>query len=94
MIHVLIERYIAPGMLSTYETNCVNALQQICVVKGYISGETFADKHDENHRYVFCKWRNIHAWETWYRSRERMELMNTINPILERPEKITVLKNR
>lgn len=93
MIHVLIERYIARGMLSTYETNCVTALQQICGVSGYISGETFIDKHDENHRYVLCKWRKIEDWETWYRSRDRMELMNTITPILEHPEKITVLEN-
>ena len=94
MIHVLIERYIARGMLSTYEKNCATALQQTCVVPGYISGETFADQHDENHRFVMCKWRTLNDWENWYRSHERMDLMGMIAPILEKPEKITALKNK
>ena len=91
MFHVLIERHIAKGMLSTYEKNSRSALQQTCLEHGFVSGELLIDDNDENHRFLLCKWRKKENWERWYHSRDRMELMNTIIPILAYPEKITVL---
>lgn len=91
MVHVLIERQIAHGMLSTYEKNSRSALRQTCLKHGFVTGELLIDEQDENHRFLLCKWRKLDDWEQWYRSRERMELMNTINPILASSEKITVL---
>lgn len=91
MFHVLIERHIAKGMLSTYEKNSRSALTQIGLQRGFMSGETFIDDLDENHRFLLCKWRNKDDWERWYHSTQRMELMNGIVPILSYPEKITGL---
>lgn len=93
MVHVLIEREIAKGMVSTYEQQLRNALQQSYVVHGFISGEAFTDIKDEHHRFLLCKWRSIQDWNRWCHSDERAALMNTIRPILVREETVSVLEN-
>ena len=93
MIHVLIERHIADGQLSTYELLCKKALQQSYIEHGFISGEVFYDKNDPHHQFVFCKWRSEHDWNRWYKSKDRLEIMNSISPILVQPERISVLEN-
>lgn len=93
MIHVLIERQIADDMLSTYDELSRKALQQTYAVKGFISGEAFANTHDIHHRFVLCKWRSQKDWNRWYQSHERLELMNHILPILSVPEKVLILEN-
>src|SRR5690606_21119431 len=94
MIHVLIERHIAEGMLSTYEENSRTALQHTYVVPGFIAGEPFTDTHDPHHRFLLCKWRSAEDWQNWYISQDRQDLMNMIVPILVQPEKITLLQHQ
>lgn len=89
----MIERHIAEGMLSTYEELSRKALQQTYIVHGFISAETLANTSNIHHRFVLCKWRSQKDWNRWYQSRERMELMNNIFPVLSEPEKIIVLEN-
>ncbi len=93
MIHVLIERHIAENMLSTYDEQSRNALQRSYSVRGFISGEAFANTEDIYHRFVLCKWRSHQDWNRWYQSDERLQLMNHIQPILRVPEKILILEN-
>lgn len=93
MIHVLIERRIAEGMLSTYEQLLKTALQRTFIAHGFISGEAFHNIDDENHRFFWSKWRSAQDWQRWYRSNERRELIAAMKPILSQEEKITVLKN-
>lgn len=93
MIHVIIERQIAEGMLSTYEKLLKTALQRSFTMHGFISGEAFNDLNDEHHRVLICKWRSEQDWNRWFRSDERRTLLNAMLPILDREEKVTVLKN-
>ena len=93
MIHVLIERNIAEGMLSTYQAQCQKALQQSHVEPGFISGEVFYDKQDKNHQFVLCKWRTEQDWNRWKNSSQRLEIMNAIAPVLVQPERISVLEH-
>ena len=93
MIHVLIERHIAEGMLSTYEENSKQVMHHTYMVPGFIAGESFIDTHEPNHRYLLCKWRSIQDWYRWLQSEERKELHNLIHPILTQPEIVTVLEN-
>ena len=93
MIHVLIERFIADGQLSIYESLCKNALQQSYVEHGFISGEVFYDKKDRHHQYVLCKWRSETDWNRWHASKERLAIVNSISAILVQPERISVLEN-
>lgn len=93
MIHVLIERHIAESMLSTYEENSKQVLQKTYMVPGFISGESFIDTQEPNHRYLLCKWRSIQDWYRWAQSEERKDLHTLINPILTQPEIVTILEN-
>lgn len=93
MIHVLIERTIAEDMVSTYEENAKYALHQTYSVSGFISGEAFTDVNAPNRRLLLCKWRSRRDWQRWRDSEERKDLMNMVAPVLEEPEKITVMEN-
>lgn len=93
MIHVVIERQVAEGMLSTYEQLLKTALQRTFIAHGFISGETFQDVKDENHRILICKWRTEKDWQRWQFSEERKSLLSAMRPILATQEKVTVLKN-
>ena len=91
MIYVLIERRLADGMVSTYEETARNMLQQTYGVAGFVSGEAYEDLNDSHHRFLLCKWRSLRDWQRWLHSEERAELINHFAPILQEPEKITLL---
>ncbi len=93
MIFVLIERHIAEGMTSTYDKVARSMLQQTFAVPGFISGEAYADMHNNNHRFLLCKWRSLRDWQRWLHSERRAELINQFAPILTQPEKVTLLEN-
>ena len=93
MIHVLIERQIDEGMLSTYEENSRAILHRSFNAEGFISGEAFSDVNDPLHCFLLCKWHSLKDWQNWAASEERAELMNLIAPILTEPEKVTILEN-
>ncbi len=93
MIHVLIERTIADGMLSTYEDLTRKAMQRTYVAPGFISGEAFTDTANANRRFLLCKWRSAQDWYSWARSEDRLELTSKITPILSLPERVTVMEN-
>lgn len=91
MVHVLIERRIADGMLSTYEELARKALHRTYIAPGFISGEAFVDAQEPHHRFLLCKWRSEEDWQRWSFSDERLEFTGQIAPILEEPERVTVL---
>jgi len=93
MIHVLIERHIAEGMLPTYKELSRKALQRTYIEHGFISGETFSNSDDIHQRFVLCKWRSREDWNRWRLSQERIELMNSIAPTLNEREKVLILEN-
>lgn len=93
MVHVLIERCIADGMISTYEELARKAMHRTYIAPGFISGETFFDAHAPNRRFLLCKWRSERDWLAWSTSEQRTEFTNQIAPILEEPERVTVLKH-
>ncbi len=93
MIHVLIERHIVDGMLSTYEESTRSALQTTYIVPGFISGETFFDANDAHHRFVLCKWNTVNDWNNWVTSEKRKKVLDMIRPTLKQGEKVTVLNN-
>lgn len=93
MIHVLIERNIAEGMLSTYEDLARHAMHRTYVAPGFISGESFFDSDQPHNRYLLCKWRSAQDWRRWAVSDERMELVSRIAHILTEPERVVILQN-
>ncbi len=93
MIHVLIERHIAPDMESTYEQLARNTLHLAYQARGFINGETFTDMGDNKVRFVMSKWRSVQDWQLWYGCESRKGMMNEMNLMLSSPEKITLLEN-
>lgn len=93
MIHVLIERQIAPDMLSTYEEASRRTLQQAYQAHGFINGETFQDQQDPMRRFVFSKWRCVQDWQRWHGSDSRKSMMSELSLLLEAQEKISLLEN-
>jgi heme-degrading monooxygenase HmoA len=91
MIKVIIERKIAHGMESTYDATIKNTLRAILEAPGYMSGANFKDAEDDNHRVIITNWRSLPAWKEWRDSDDRRNVIAAIQPILETPEKITVL---
>ena len=91
MITVIIERHIASGMNSTYETFAKKIIQATVSTQGFISGESLRGVDDPNARYIVVKMKAKDDWLQWQRSKERRELLTMVGPLLSGPEKITLL---
>lgn len=93
MIRVLIERHIADELNEHYEKAARETLQLAMQAHGFISGEALRNADDPNHRLVIATYRTLQDWQRWARSSERLEMMSTINPMLETEEKVTVYEH-
>lgn len=92
MIRVIIERHIAETLEPAYEERSRTLLRRAIDAPGFISGETLVDTSDDNHRLTLCNWRSGADWDRWYHSPDRHALMDTLVPMMDRDEKITVLE--
>ncbi|MCH8104514.1 MAG: antibiotic biosynthesis monooxygenase [Proteobacteria bacterium] len=92
MIKVIIERHVAEGLESPYEKAVGDLLNAMTTAPGYISGESLVDCKEANHYVVIAWWANENAWNEWFNSKERKQLLNEIAPFLETDEKFTLLK--
>ncbi len=92
MIRVIIERHIAPSLEEHFDRIERSILQSAVAVPGYISGESFKNANDPNHRFILSKWRSIQDWQQWQQSEERKELMSPILPLMDRDEIVTILE--
>ena len=92
MIRVIIEREIAAGLEQFYQAAIADLLAVMASAPGYVSGESLAEIHRPNHYVVVTRWTNEAAWNRWFHSPERQQLLNTIRPFLQRDEKITLLQ--
>jgi heme-degrading monooxygenase HmoA len=92
MIRVIIEREIAEGLEEFYEAAIANLLDVMANANGYLSGESLADMHRPNHYVVVTRWIDESAWNRWYQSSERQQVLDAIRPFLLNEEKITLLR--
>lgn len=94
MIKVIIERKVAPGLEPNYLEAIRHTLKAVLEAPGYISSESLTDVHHGNHRVIITNWTSISAWEQWQSSDARKQVVGEIAPVLEEPEKITILEAR
>lgn len=94
MIKVIIERKIADGLELNYLDAARNTLRAIVSAPGYISGESLTNINNPSHRIIITNWTSVHAWDKWYNSAERREVIAQIAPLLEGEERISILENR
>lgn len=92
MIKVIIERFIAEGLEVPYEKAIAELLTVMTRARGYISGESLVDARQTNHYVVIARWSDEDAWEEWFHSEGRKQILTAIAPFLQTDEKFTVLK--
>lgn len=92
MIRVIIERSIAETLESNYENTAKETLQKAIRAAGFISGESLKDITNSRHRVILCNWRSLQDWQAWQHSSERKEMMDKLNLMFDKEEKITVLE--
>lgn len=91
MIKVIIERIVAEGLEVPYEKAVSELLNVMTRADGYISGESLVDVDHPNHYVVIARWSDRSAWDTWYSSQDRKDVVAAIAPFLQTDEKFTVL---
>ena len=91
MIKVLIERTIAEGLEGNYEQTVVELLNHAEDSPGYLGGESYNDAQRPNHYVVISAWESVNAWQLWFRSSARMEMLKKISVFLKEPEQFTIL---
>ena len=92
MIRVIIEREVAEGLEEFYESAIANLLGAMSNAGGYLSGESLVDIHRPNRYVVVTRWIDEAAWNRWYGSIERQEMLDAIGPFLLNEEKFTLLR--
>jgi heme-degrading monooxygenase HmoA len=92
MIRVLLERQVAEGMEEDYRRTLVEMRNEAVRFPGYVEGESLRDPNNPQHNVVISSWRSLEDWERWVSSSIRERVLATISPMLEEPEKITVLQ--
>ncbi len=92
MIRVIIERQIAEGLERFYESEITRLLEIVRDAPGYLSGESLVEIHHPNHYLVLTRWASEDAWNRWFHSEQRQELVNAIRPFLLDDEKFTLLR--
>ncbi|MEE8364701.1 MAG: antibiotic biosynthesis monooxygenase family protein [Gammaproteobacteria bacterium] len=92
MITVIIERHVAEGLETPYETAIGELLNAMTAAPGYISGESLVDSRQPNHYIAIARWATESAWNQWLHSKERKKMLTVIAPFLQTDEKFTLLK--
>jgi heme-degrading monooxygenase HmoA len=92
MIRVIIEREIAEGLEEYYESAITSLLGVMSKAGGYLSGESLVDIHRPNRYVVVTRWVDEAAWDRWFHSGERQEMLDAIRPFLLNEEKFTLLR--
>ena len=92
MVRVLIERRVSEGMLGDFHRALRQMRLEALHKVGYISGESWRDAKNPNHLVVISSWLSRDDWEVWAASDERLRVMAAISPMLEEPERVTVLE--
>lgn len=93
MIKVLIERHIAPTLEAPYEEQVRDVLQATVAARGFIAGENLRDARDPNHCFLISLWQSAADWQSWETSEERRSMMESLYPMMDREEKVTLLEH-
>ncbi|MHB8764021.1 MAG: antibiotic biosynthesis monooxygenase family protein [Deferrisomatales bacterium] len=92
MVWVLIERRVAEGMVESFQDALHRARVGSREMPGYLSGETLQETGDRHHFVVISTWASRDDWEAWAASETRRRELVRLAPMLEEPERITVLQ--
>ena len=92
MIRVIIEREVAAGLEQYYEAAVADLLDVMSSQPGFLSAESLVEIRHPNRYLVLTRWSNQVAWDRWFQSPERQQLLGAIRPFLQQDEKFTLLQ--
>ncbi|PID42091.1 MAG: antibiotic biosynthesis monooxygenase [Proteobacteria bacterium] len=92
MIRVIIERHVAPSLEDYYDNFERNILKNAVSVPGCISGNSFRNANDPNHKFILSKWRSIQDWQRWEASEQRRDMIVPLRALMDKDEIITILE--
>lgn len=85
MVRVHIRRSVAPENHSELMTLITRLRTAIAGQPGYISSETLKRVEPPGEVLVVSKWQSHFYWKQWYEKRERLEVQQKIDALLEAP---------
>ena len=92
MIKVIIDRFVASGMESTFEEFSKQIKVNASSFHGFAMGETLQDMENPHHYITISHWASLRDWNYWYCSDERRAITARLQPILQAPETYSVMK--
>ncbi len=93
MIRVIIERHIKEDCFHDYLDIIRRARKQATTIEGFIAGELLQEKSNKNIAVIISSWENFKSWNAWLDSKERLDVLEEMRPLLINDEKVTVLES-
>ena len=93
MLRVIIERRIKPECIENYLELIRSARKHANHFDGFIAGELLQEKDNSNLAVIISSWDDVKAWDNWFSSSERLEIIDQMRPFLEDDERIIILEN-
>jgi len=90
MVRIIIERHCRPNKEMELERLLISLRARAMHQHGYISGETIRSVDDPLHWITISTWADADQWKVWETSYERQEIASKIEPLIVRPEKVSV----
>jgi len=85
MIRIHIRRKVPEGKADDLKL-LINQLREVTMgTPGYIAGETLKRVDNPGESLVVTKWQSEFYWEQWLQSKERAEIQDEIDRLLEAP---------
>jgi heme-degrading monooxygenase HmoA len=92
MIRVLIMRQVAAGYEDDFRRTVQRLRGEAIRAPGFISAETFRDVCASTNYFILSMWDSREAWDAWADSPTRRRILDEITPLLDEPERVTILE--
>jgi len=90
MVRVIIKRHCRPKKEMELENLLISLRAKAIHQRGYISGETLRSVDDPLYWVTISTWINNDLWKVWETSHERQEIASKIEPLIVRPEEVSI----
>ena len=92
MIKVVVERHLRQGKEQEFATLLVELWVKAMRRRGYISGETLRSLEKPEVWLTISSWSDLTMWKSWAESRERLDFLEDVEPLLRAPARESVFE--
>ena len=87
-VRVMLRRRVARAKEAEVYPLIVKMRSLATIQPGYISGETLVNADDREEVLVISTWNDLDSWRDWLISKERSEINEKIEPLLQEPTEV------